>query len=56
MTSAATYPAHPVYPARVEAHLDQSLSRWLWLVRRVLVIPHVVVGEHEPGEPGSGGA
>ena len=40
MSSAATYPA---YPARMEAHMDQSLSRWLWLVKWILVIPHVIV-------------
>ena len=31
------------YPVRVDADLQPSLSRWLWLVKWVLAIPHYVI-------------
>ncbi|MDQ0823591.1 hypothetical protein QFZ69_004470 [Arthrobacter sp. V1I7] len=49
------YPAQPyaaaappgvggvVYPARVSGYLDPDLSRWLWLVKWLLAIPHFII-------------
>jgi len=31
------------YPVCVNAHLDTKLSRWLWLVKWILAIPHYVL-------------
>jgi hypothetical protein len=30
-------------PVRLEAHLDPALSRWMWLVKWLLALPHVIV-------------
>src|SRR4051812_2420882 len=35
--------ATSVYPVRVDARLDPHLSRWLWLVKWLLSIPHFIV-------------
>ena len=35
--------ATSAYPVSVDASLDPHLSRWLWLVKWILIIPHVVV-------------
>jgi hypothetical protein len=32
-----------VYPVRLEGKLDARLSRWLWIVKLLLAIPHFVV-------------
>jgi len=39
----ASPPGSYVYPARLSGYLDPHLSRWLWLVKWFLAIPHYIV-------------
>ncbi|MCF2536010.1 MULTISPECIES: DUF4389 domain-containing protein [Streptomyces] len=39
----ATEAVRPVHPARLTATLDPRLSRWLWLVKWLLALPHYIV-------------
>lgn len=36
-------PSSSAYPVRVRGDLDPALSRWQWLVKWILAIPHVII-------------
>jgi hypothetical protein len=42
-TAGGPSPAPAVHPVQLEATLDPELSRWMWLVKWFLAIPHFVV-------------
>ncbi|SUA77787.1 Uncharacterised protein [Nocardia otitidiscaviarum] len=42
--TSAVEPARPaVHPVRVRGDLSENLSRWLWLVKWILAIPHYLI-------------
>ncbi|KAA6212271.1 DUF4389 domain-containing protein [Streptomyces albofaciens JCM 4342] len=41
--SCPSYPSRQPYPARLEADFPSRVSRWLWLVKWLLIIPHAIV-------------
>ena len=42
-TSVTTAVVPGAYPVRLDGHLDPSLSRWRWIIKWLLIVPHLVV-------------
>lgn len=42
-TVAAGETGRPAYPLQLRGHLDPEVSRWLWLVKWILAIPHYLI-------------
>jgi hypothetical protein len=42
-TAVSAASAAETYPARLEGQLDPNLTRWMWLVKWILAIPHYIV-------------
>ena len=48
MNTAATEVVHEhavvgAYPVRLDGHLDSPLSRWRWIIKWILIVPHLIV-------------
>jgi hypothetical protein len=43
VVSGPAAPAVGTYPARLDGYLDPALGRWRWLIKWLLVVPHVFV-------------
>lgn len=41
--AAAPSPGMTVYPVMVEGRIDEPLSRWMWLIKWFLAIPHFII-------------
>jgi hypothetical protein len=43
MATTEALSTHNAHPTQLSAHLDPQLSRWLWLVKWLLALPHYLV-------------